>query len=224
MKKQSPPWIFPTVKVLVSSLYYLLLVVLIVFTGMVILKFFGLPSGTISPEGLSTTPSERPGYVSVDVVWQPFDVRLRSSSGEPPVFVTPQKQTGQLQVPIGSVLGLLMVGIRLVGLVTATWTFLLLRTIFRTVRLESPFDPSIARRINLMGLLFLGQTALESALKLLLWSQSDRYLRQLRADFGYQPTIDVALNGPLLLGLILLALAQVYRRGIELQAENELTV
>jgi hypothetical protein len=75
-----------------------------------------------------------------------------------------------------------------------------------------------------MGLLFLGQTLIELLLKLALWHESKPYFKQVQLDTSTHLSVDVNLEGPWLLGLILLALAQVYRRGIELQLDNELTV
>jgi hypothetical protein len=112
----------------------------------------------------------------------------------------------------------------IVGLVTATWMFLMLRQIFRSVQIQSPFQAAIARRITTMGLLFLGQTAIEALLKLALWQQTRPYFNHIQLANQASLSVDIQLDGPWLLGLILLALAQVYRRGIELQLENELTV
>ena len=75
-----------------------------------------------------------------------------------------------------------------------------------------------------MGCLFLGETAVEVLLKLALWQQTRPFFRQIRLAGQASLSVDIQLDSPWLLGLILLALAQVYRRGIELQLENELTV
>lgn len=205
-------------KVMVTLLYYFTLVFLVVFTLMSSLKLLNLQTGTL------TIGEEPPNYVSVPVAWGPTRAKTLPSSGEPRVFLKPQKQTGQLQVPIRSTPGILIVALGSIGLATAVWTFLLLRQIFRTVRTESPFHSDNARRINTMGLLFVGQTLIELLLKMALWSQTRPYFQQVRLDYKEYLSVDVNLDGPWLLGLILLALAQVYRRGIELQTENELTV
>ena len=218
MKKQSSTWVFPTVKVLVSGLFYFLSLILIVFTLMGSLKLLNLQTKEFK---LGEEPAN---FVSVPVAWVPANAKTLGSSGEPRIFLKPEKQTGQLQVPARSTPGILILALGLVGIATSMWTFLLLRRIFRTVQTQSPFHPDNARRITLMGILFLSQTLVELLLKALLWNQSVPYLHQIRLDYDNYLSLDIDLSGPWLLGLILLALAQVYRRGIELQTESELTV
>lgn len=218
METKSIHWIFPTVKRLVTLFYYLVLAVLVLFAAKSCLKLFQEQTGLL-PLG-----QEQPTYVSVPVAWAPSSDKTITTNGQPPLFLTPQKQTGQLQVPIRSVPGLLMSLLGLIGLVTAAWMFFLLRQIFRSVQTDSPFQAAIARRIATMGFLFLGQTAIEGLLKLALWQQTRPYFRQIRLSSQAALSVDIQLDGLWLLGLILLALAQVYRRGIELQLENELTV
>ncbi|MBD2705046.1 DUF2975 domain-containing protein [Spirosoma sp. BT702] len=218
METNSPYWVFPTVKRLVTLFYYLVLAVLVLFAAMSCLKLLNAQTGPF-PLG-----QEQPNYISIPVAWAPASDKTITTTGQPQLFLTPQKQTGQLQVPIRSVPGLLMSLLGLVGLVTAAWMFFLLRQIFRSVHIQSPFQAAIARRITTMGFLFLGQTTVELLLKLVLWHQTRPYFGQIRLASQAWLSVDIQLNGPWLLGLILLALAQVYRRGIELQLENELTV
>ncbi|GAB3702254.1 hypothetical protein GCM10027592_31460 [Spirosoma flavus] len=218
METNSPYWVFPTVKRLVTLFYYLVLAVLVLFTAINCLKFLNAQTGPF------LLGQEQPNYVSVPVAWAPASDKTIATTGQPQLRLTPQKQAGQLQVPIRSVPGLLMSLMGLVGLVTAAWMFFLLRQIFRSVQIQSPFQAAIARRITIMGFLFLGQTAVELLLKLALWYQTRPYFGQIRLTNQASLSVDIQLDGPWLLGLILLALAQVYRRGIELQLENELTV
>lgn len=218
MEKHAATWVFPTVKVLANLMYYLVLIGLVVFAVMNSLKLLDLQTKRFQPG------EEPANYVSVPVAWGPASAKTVASTGKERVFLKPQKQTGQLQVPIRSTPGLLIVALGLVGLATAVWTFSLLRQIFRNVQTESPFHIDTARRIQQMGLLFVGQTLLEIVLKMALWSQTRPYFGQIRQDYNNFLSVDLNLTGPWLLGLILLALAQVYRRGIELQTESELTI
>ncbi len=218
METKSPYWVFPTVAQLVTLFYYLVLAALVLFAIMSSLKLLNAQTASFS------LGQQQPNYVSVPVAWAPPDDKTIATTGEPQLFLTPQKHTGQLQVPIRSVPGLLMSLLELVGLVTAAWMFFLLRQIFRSVQTDSPFQAAIARRITTMGLLFLGQTAVELLLKLALWQQTRPYFSQIRLANQASLSVNIQLDGPWLLGLILLALAQVYRRGIEIQLENELTV
>jgi hypothetical protein len=218
METKSPYWVFPIVKRLVTLFYYLVLAVLVLFAAMNCLKLLNAQTGPFQlNEG-------QPNYVSVPVAWAPSSNKTIITPGEPQLYLTPQKQTGQLQVPIRSTPGLLMSFLGLVGLVSAFWMFSLLRQIFSSVKTDSPFQAAIARQITLMGFLFIGQTAVELLLKLALWQQTRPYFKQIRLVNQAELSVDIQLDGPWLLGLILLALAQVYRRGIEIQLENELTV
>ena len=218
METKSTYWVFPTVKRLVTLFYYLVLVALVLFAAMSSLKLLNAQTFPF------LVGQAQPNYVSVPVAWAPPSDKTMVTAGEPHLLLTPQKQTGQLQVPIRSVPGLLMSALGLVSLVTAAWMFFLLRQIFRSVQSDSPFQAAIARRITTMGLLFLGQTVVEVLLKLALWQQTRPYFKQIRLANQATLSVDIQLDGPWLLGLILLALAQVYRRGIEIQLENELTV
>lgn len=218
METNAPYWIFPTLKRLVVLFYYLMVAVLVLFVAKSCLKLLNT----------QTTPGpysqEQPSYVSVPVAWATASDKTMTTTGKSALFLTPQKQTGQLQVPSRSIPGLLMSLLGLVGLVTATWMFFLLRRIFRSVQLQSPFRTLVARGITMMGFLFLGQTVVELLLKMALWYQIRPYFGQIRLASQTSLSLDIQLDGPWLLGLILLALAQVYQRGIELQRENELTV
>lgn len=218
METKSPYWVFPTVKRLVTLFYYLVLAVLVLFAAMSCLKLLNAQTGPF-PLG-----QEQPNYVSLPVAWAPASDKTIVTAGAPQLVLTPQKQTGQLQVPIRSMPGLLISILGLVGLVSACWMFLLLRQIFSSVQTGSPFQAAIARRIAMMGFLFLGQTVIELLLKLALWQQARPYFKQIRLANQAELSVDIQLDGSWLLGLILLALAQVYRRGIEIQLENELTV
>lgn len=218
METKSPYWVFPAVEQLVTLFYYLVLAALALFAIMSSLKLLNAQTSSFS------LGQQEPNYVSVPVAWALPDDKTIATAGEPQLFLTPQKQTGQLQVPIRSVPGLLMSLLELVGLVAAAWMFFLLRQIFRSVQTDSPFRAATARRIATMGLLFLGQTAIELLLKLALWQQTRPYFSQIRLTNQASLSVNIQLDGPWLLGLILLALAQVYRRGIDIQLENELTV
>jgi hypothetical protein len=225
MEKNAPSWVFPTVRNLVSLVYYFMIFALFVFVLMTSLKLVGAQLENVSfKTNTASIGGEQAGYVAIPVAWGPANTKTLTSSGKPPVFLKPQKQTGQLEVPIRSMPGILMILLGLVSIGTALWTFGLLRRIFLTVQTQSPFHPDNARRITIMGFLFLGQTMVEGLLKLALWSQAKPYFQQIRLDYQNYLSVDITLDGPWLLGLILLALAQVYRRGIEFQLEHELTV
>lgn len=223
MEKNSASWVFPVVKGLVSFFYYFMVVALLAFILTCLLKAQGAQLKNISFQTKYVTFGGEPsGYVSVPVAWGPADTKTITDSGQPPVYL--KQQRGQLQVPAFSGPGILVMLFVLVGLITTAWTFGLLRRIFITVQTQSPFHADNARRITTMGLLFLGQTFVEVALKLALVLQTKPVFQQIRSDYQNHFSVDINLDGPWLLGLILLALAQIYQRGIEFQLENELTV
>lgn len=224
MEKDSASWVFPTVKGLVSISYYFVVAALVFFTLISTLKLLGMQLENVTVEtNYISLGGEAPGYVSVPVAWDAADNKILKSSGQPTIYLKTQQHQGQLQVPILSGAGILVMLLCLVGLIAAGWTFLLLRRIFTTLQAQSPFGADNARRIETMGLLLLGQTFMEVVLKLALVLQSRPFFQQIKLnqdDIG----VDIDLDGPWLLGLILLALAQIYRRGIKFQLENELTV
>jgi hypothetical protein len=201
------------------------LVVLLFFVSISLLKMVGAQvQGFFFQTNHVTLGQEPAGYVSVPVAWEPGHTQPVSSTGQAPIYLKPQQQRGQLEVPVFSGPGLLMLLIGLAGLITTVWTLGLLLRIFTTTQRSSPFQVSNARRITLMGILFLGQTFIEVVLKLILWFQTRPYFKQLQPAYGNSLSVDLTLDGPWLLGLIVLALAQIYRKGIEFQQENELTV
>lgn len=224
MKKDSAFWIFPTVKGLVSISYYFIVAALVFFTLISTLKLLGmqLENVTVQTDYISLG-GEASGYVSIPVAWESPDTKMLKSSGQPAIYLKTQQHRGQLQVPILSRAGIVVMLLCLVGLIAAGWTFLLLRRIFTRLRAQSPFRADNARRIETMGVLFLCQTLIEIVLKLALVLESRPFFQQIKLNQD-DLRVDIDLNGPWLLGLILLALAQIYRQGIKFQLENELTV
>ena len=225
MEKNSAPWIFPVVKRLVSISYYFFVVVLLFFVCISTFKMVGAQMEGFSFQTNKVTLGKEPaGYVSVPVAWEKAQTQPISSAGQSPILLKTEQQRGQLQVPVFSTPGILMLLIGLVGLITTVWTLGLLVKIFTSIKSSSPFQAVNARRITMMGLLFLGQTLLEVLLKLVLWWQAKPYFQQLQSNYGNSLSVDLTLDGPWLLGLIVLALAQIYRKGIDFQLESELTV
>ncbi|QIP13768.1 DUF2975 domain-containing protein [Spirosoma aureum] len=223
MEKNSASWVFPVVKGLVSFFYYFLVVALLIFILACLLKVQGTQLKNFTFQTKYVTLGKEPaGYVSVPVAWGSDDTKTVTESGQPPIFL--QQKRGQLQVPLLSKPGILVMLLGFVGLITTVWTFGLLRQIFITVQTQSPFQAANARRITTMGFLFLGQTLVEVALKLALVFQTRPFIKQLPSNYQDHISVDMNLDGPWLLGLILLALAQIYRRGIAFQLESELTV
>ncbi|WP_159471633.1 DUF2975 domain-containing protein [Dyadobacter sp. 3J3] len=221
MKNKSIIWVFPFVKRLVSLLYYFVLTALLLFTLLCGLKLLGIQIHNISFQSENVSFGDEPsGYISLPVTFGPISDKTFISSTQPFIYLKPHNLTSQLQVPIRSTSGILMISLGLVSLISVAWTLFLLRRIFMTLQPQSPFHERNTRRITIMGLLFLGQTFIEILLKLILLNQTKPFFKGINLDYP----MDIRLDGPWLLGLILLALAQVYQRGIDLQLENDLTI
>lgn len=97
--------------------------------------------------------------------------------------------------------------------------------IFKTLRKNSTFPEAIAPYLNKIGLLLLGQGAIkmsyyfiDSYIIDLLRLRSDLF-----SDFQYYALFDVNMY-ILVLGLTLLFLSSIFKRGNEIESENELTI
>lgn len=227
MEKQSGAWIFPTVRILVNIAYYFILVVAVVAIGF----------GTFKV-ATSRFVNESSDYsltsVGVPVEWKTSE---QKSETKAPVLtrvsLVQGKEKGILHLPIWSAAGSVYLVAQALDLVSVVLLLSVLRRIFRNLNAASPFNLANVRRISAMGVILIAQDLLGIGVALLLRPLAKPFVTQLSDPglarplqnldfntFDLQPNIE----GDWFLGLILLALAQVYRRGIELQAENELTV
>lgn len=75
-----------------------------------------------------------------------------------------------------------------------------------------------------MGLLLIAYSLFGSIAEYLLNWQAKYYIEEISPKLTLPDSYSLSFDGPWLFGLVLLALAQVYRRGVTLQQENELTV
>lgn len=227
MEKQKTPWVFPTVKILVSIAYYFVSFVCILVLGFGIFK-------VATSQFVNDSSDQSLTSAGVPVEWKTTERKVETK--EPAltrVSLVQEKEKGILRIPIWSAAGGVYLGSQALGLVSAIALLYLLRKIFTTLNIASPFSPSNVRRISVMGLILIAQDLLEFITSFVIRPLIKPHVAQLTAmslarnfkglDFN---TFDIQLNieGAWFLGLILLALAQVYRRGIELQAENELTI
>lgn len=227
MEKQAGAWIFPTVKILVNIGYYFILVVAIVAIG-----FGGFKVAT--SRFLNESPDHSLASVGVPVEWKTSEQKAETKASVlTRVSLVQGKEKGILHLPIWSAAGTVYLAAQAVGLVALVALLSLLRKIFKNLNAVSPFNPANVRRISTMGLILIGLDLLGLGVELLLRPLARPFVAEIVAagltgpfkEFSFN-TIDLQANveGEWFLGLILLALAQVYRRGIELQAENELTV
>ena len=75
-----------------------------------------------------------------------------------------------------------------------------------------------------MGMLMIAYSLIQSIFGHLIHWQARPYIEEISPNLTSPVTYNLSPNGMWLFGLVLLALAQVYRRGVEIQQENELTV
>lgn len=224
MEKQQTPWVFPTVKILVSIAYYFVSFICLLVLGFGIFKVAASRFVNESPDHSFTS-------VGLPVEWKTAERKVATKA---PVLtrvsLVQEKEKGILHVPIWSAAGWVYLGSQALGLVSAIALLYLLRKIFMTLNITSPFSPSNVRRISAMGIILIGQDLLAFGAESILRPLVKSYVTQLSStrllqDLPFQAfEIHLTIEGAWFLGLILLALAQVYQRGIEMQAENELTV
>lgn len=218
MEKQSGGWIFPTVKVLVNIAYYFLL---IVFVLLLIKKSLGL-LGLHNHEGAS---EGNVAYASVPVERSLPRTRLDIPAQQPAGYELHRlSEGGALYVPARSLVGLLDTAFRVIGLLAAVVVLFLLKKIFQNLTGNTPFHAENVRRLNWMGFLLIGQNVLAFALAAVMDRLTNASLATLRpANLG-EFHLNLDFDSTWFLGLLILAIAQVYRRGTELQTEHDLTV
>lgn len=96
-----------------------------------------------------------------------------------------------------------------------------LRCLIRPVRAGTPFDPGNARRLRWMGLLALGYAALKGVGEIGGWWIAAGNLTSEAFYLRYGLPVDGAV---VVLGLVLLALAEVFRHGAALEDERALVI
>jgi hypothetical protein len=96
-----------------------------------------------------------------------------------------------------------------------------LRRILHRARDGAPFDPDNAGRLRLLGLLALALALLQGAAEFLTGLAVNEGL----TDGGIRVPAGIHVDGPLVLfALVLLTLAEIFRRGAELEHEQSLVV
>jgi hypothetical protein len=96
-----------------------------------------------------------------------------------------------------------------------------LRRLLHRTRDGAPFDPDNAGRLRLLGLLALALALLQGAAELF----TSLAVNEGLTDGGIRVPAGIHVDGPLVLfALVLLTLAEVFRRGAELEHEQSLVV
>ncbi|GAA3950137.1 hypothetical protein GCM10022209_54140 [Chitinophaga oryziterrae] len=91
-----------------------------------------------------------------------------------------------------------------------------LRSIFRSISIKEPFAASNARRIRNIGLLLIGVDIVKIINYIIFDFMANKYFS------GAELLIQIG-NG-IWVGSLLLALSVVYRRGVEIYSDNQLTI
>ncbi len=101
------------------------------------------------------------------------------------------------------------------------------RLVFRALTRSVYFTDEHPRRIALVGWCFIGYAILELITYCLRWVFVQSWLKSFGVGVSFAARLNIAFPAeglPLLIGLLLLALAQIFRYGTQLQHEQDLTV
>jgi hypothetical protein len=131
---------------------------------------------------------------------------------------------GDLVLPLGLVPWWLFVVLwthALVGLGLLLLSFHHLRRIFQRVRDGEPFDAQNALRMRWLGLLFLGLTLFNGLAELVTSMAVRRGVVSSTISVAGGPHLDF---GNVFIALVVVALAEVFRRGAELEREQSLVI
>ncbi len=101
------------------------------------------------------------------------------------------------------------------------------RLLFKALTVSVYFTDEHPRRIALVGWCFIGYAVLELITYCLRWIFVQSWLKSFGIGVSFILRLNVAFSAqglPLLIGLLLLALAQIFRYGMQLQHDQDLTV
>jgi hypothetical protein len=107
------------------------------------------------------------------------------------------------------------------GIAAAFVALILLRRIFSTMTVDTPFLPENARRIRWLGFMVIGAAVVEQVIDLGLGLLVLGNVSSTGLDIDYRFDLNLAA---VFVGLIILALAEVFRHGTALQADSDFTV
>ena len=107
------------------------------------------------------------------------------------------------------------------GAAAALFALVLLRRIFDTMTIGTPFLPENATRIRWLGFIAIGVAVVEQIIEIGLGLLVLDNVSSSGLDIDYHFDLNL---GAVFVGLIVLALAEVFRHGTSLQADSDLTV
>jgi hypothetical protein len=219
MQTKSPYRIITVARFVVNTSFYLSLLFLIGYLGLTTLKVMNQQPAAL------TFGDAAPNQVYTPIAWKVPGVPSVTGTHTGSEFSLSQKESsGELMVPARSAVALWDTIGKLLSMGLYIWILALLRQILTFGHGKSPFQPQNARSIGRMGLLFITLSVWATLHELVLYQLTKPYLTGLDPALYSPFEWSISLSGPWLLGLILLALAQVYVRGHALEEEVELTV
>lgn len=119
-------------------------------------------------------------------------------------------------VPLRSPIGYYDYFLSMLEVAAVLYGVWLLRAIFRSISVEEPFSDANARRIRNIGLLLIGW----DVIKLINYE----IFNEMAGKYFTGTTLLADIGGGTLVGLLLLTLSVVYRRGVEINSENQMTI
>jgi hypothetical protein len=204
-------FILTILKIGAAILFYFLLVITVVVAGRYAISLFDS-----KPDNYITMHDDNLQSMFVDPAKKetaPFtysadrDARYMQAKTLYSIDIRPNSATGYYYMV--STLVFLSLGVLIL------WTF---RKIFKEIKLDAPFKYSVVRHLQVLALLFILSEVLGFIHyfilgKLIKHSFQNPYLHQVSEK-----------GDSLLIGLIILIIAVVYKRGLEIYEENSLTV
>ena len=107
------------------------------------------------------------------------------------------------------------------GAAAALLVLVLLRRIFDTMTIGTPFLPQNATRIRWLGFIAIGAAVVEQIIEIALGLLVLNNVSSSGLEIDYHFDLNL---GAVFVGLIIVALAEVFRHGTSLQADSDLTV
>lgn len=203
-----PPFIFSFLRIATGFLFYSLILITLVVIGKAILTFTG---------NASVTGKSPFTYEAVAVGLKAPKV-LPTYSSDKLIRYTAVSDRYRLEVEPHSALGYYAFFSTLLKLMTGITILWLFRRIFAEANLVEPFKQSIFKRLRLLAILFAASDIVGFIHYFLVNHLVERGLSTPEFEL-----VSEAGNG-IITGLIIYAIAIIYRQGLSIQQENALTV
>lgn len=204
--------IFKATQKTVTGVFYLAILFGCLATGV---STFNLINGTSS-----LTPPENKGSISFEVM------DFGNKDSIPPYSYSPDNKAAlqhiphkyRLLVPQRTALGYIHYLIALIQLGASLYIIWSLKKILDNISLKEPFTARSATYIQMIGLALIFLDLVKIVEYILFNSMAKNYFANNRLE------LVTTVGGNIWLGLIIIALSVVYRRGVEIHSENQLTI